>query len=65
MVMSCGFTSQICLIIALSFRADPGGLAFIIAKFHWHEALRFTHKSCAHVHVLKEKGGKRELVAAF
>ena len=37
----------------------------LMAKFHWHGALRYAHKSCTHSHVSWKKGGrKRELVSA-
>ena len=47
------------------FIADIGGLALLMAKSHWHGALRTAHKSCTRGHVSwKRGGGKRELVAA-
>ena len=54
--MSCGLTLQICLIIALSFRcADAGGLALLMAKSHWHGALRSAHKSYTRGHTCLER----------
>ena len=31
--------------------ADAGGRALLLAKFHWHGALRSTHTCCTHGHV--------------
>ena len=40
LAVSCGLTLQNCLIIALSVRCRCWRLGFLIAKFHWHGALR-------------------------
>ena len=65
LAVSCGLTLQICLIIALSFPADTGGWALLMAKFHWHGALHSAHKSCTHNHMSRKRGGgKRDLVTA-
>ena len=62
--MSCGLTLHICLIIALSFAADIGGLALSMAKSYRHGALRSTHNTCTHSHVSwKRAGGKSQPVA--
>ena len=48
------------------FPADFGGWVLLMAKFHWHGALRSTHKSCTHGHMSwKRDGGKKELVSAL
>ena len=45
--------------------ADTGGLALLMAKFHWHGALPSAHKSYTHSHMSWKRGGKKtELVAA-
>ena len=44
--------------------ADIGGLALSMAKSHWLGALHSTHELYIQPHVLKESGGKKELVAA-
>ena len=63
--VSCGLTLQICLITALSFRCRRWSRALLLAKFHWHGALRSAHRCCTHGHVSRKKGGgKRELVSA-
>ena len=63
--VSCGLTLQICLIILCHFAADAVGRALVLAKFHWHGALRSTHTCCTHSHVsCKKRGRKRELVSA-
>ena len=63
--MSCGLTLQICLIIALSFRCRRWRFGFVNAQVSlaWSIALR-TQELYTRPHALKEKWGKRELVAA-
>ena len=54
--ISCGLTMQICLIIALSIRCRHWRFGFVyMAKSYCHGALRSTHNTCTHGHVLKER----------
>ena len=58
--VSCGFTLQICLIIALSFRCRRWKFGFVNGQVLLAGALRSIHT----VTCLERGGGKRELVAA-
>ena len=63
--MSCGFTLQICLIIALSFHCRRWRFGFVNGQVSlaWSIALH-TQELYMRPPVLKRGGGKRELVAA-
>ena len=63
MTISCGLTLQIFLIIALSFRCRCWRFVDGQVSLAWSIALR-TQELYRWPHVLKERGGKRELVAA-
>ena len=55
--VSCGLHGRSVLSLLCPFAADAGGLALLIAKFRWHEALQ-AHTSAVHMPTCLE----RELV---